>query len=364
MKRIVLIDCIGRGWCANGIPVGHSLKSLNQYSEILSEEYKVSVVASSSIINNINFEQFDEIIPVPFITNHIEGRNKKFNKLKETCNMLWVLCLILYKKFDLIWFYNVNSLLLLLLLFIPKKNQKKVICTVYQLDYTAERWGRLKNRVFIKCKKKLGLIISTVNIKDRTNQMLYIPDYLYKSEYYEKYMSKKENEVVCLGTVSKSKKIEEVYEVFESNGYRLVINGKFNNREQFEKLHSKKSKNIEIENIYLSEKEYFTKLAKAKFAILPYDEKAYFLRTSGVLQECIFVDTVPIAHRDLLNNSGVLGVEIESIEDLRNYSFDKVDVQSIINENRKICNNTYDYNKNKKIILAALKNLYETSNLI
>ncbi len=49
-------------------------------------------------------------------------------------------------------------------------------------------------------------------------------------------------------------------------------------------------------------------LGKAHFVVLPYRPSQYGTQTSGVLQEAVFLDTVPISYAAVLENNEVPGI--------------------------------------------------------
>ena len=112
------------------------------------------------------------------------------------------------------------------------------------------------------------------------------------------------------------KELEKLIDVFNENGIKLEIVGKFLDQQRYLDLQCRAKENIIIENVVLSEDEYYRKLAGAKYSILPYDMKVYAGRTSGVLQETVFVGTIPIAPKRLLEENQVRGIGYEQLDEM------------------------------------------------
>ena len=149
-----------------------------------------------------------------------------------------------------------------------------------------------------------------------------MPDYYYSEEKYAKYLGvKKQHKVVCLGAMNPYKKLEELVEVFNKNGMSMEIKGYFYDEKRYERLTKIKKDNITIENRILNEEEYYSILAEAQYSILPYDMQQYGGRTSGVLQESIFMECIPIAPYQLLKENGSVGIGYGELSDLSEEEF-------------------------------------------
>ena len=102
---------------------------------------------------------------------------------------------------------------------------------------------------------------------------------------------------------------------------------------RYNKLKIKCDGNIIIKNNNLSYIDYLSKIAESKFVILPYKESSYSNRSSGVLLETIFLGSIPIAPKFLLNFNNIKGVDYEKFIsgeiDLNN----QCKLESILNHN-------------------------------
>ena len=102
---------------------------------------------------------------------------------------------------------------------------------------------------------------------------------------------------------------------------KLEIAGRFLDQQRYLDLQHRAKDNVIVENVVLSEDDYYKKLAGAKYSILPYDMKVYEGRTSGVLLESIFVGTIPIAPKRMLEENEVRGIGYDTLQELLESSF-------------------------------------------
>ena len=155
--------------------------------------------------------------------------------------------------------------------------------------------------------------------------------------------------------MSPYKKLEELIEVFEENGIPLEIYGKFFDHKRFENLRRKAGRKIIIENVILPQETYYKKLAEAQYTVLPYDMRQYKGRTSGVLLEALFVQTIAIAPSDLLKENGMPGIGYERLRELSRAEFIEEKGKGI---SEKLAQRLRDYPTKKEIekgILDFLK---------
>lgn len=224
-----------------------------------------------------------------------------------------------HSESDILWFYNVEYYLMLYLI-LHKKSDKKVVCTLFQEGFQNGKFGWMKQKIFHAAQKKMDLIITSGRKFSFPNaKSIYIPDYCYKEENYKPYRIKaeeKKNMAVCLGTMGAGKELDEMVEAFGRIGFPLTVAGRFYDKELLNRLKDKAKDNIVFRDEYLSKEEYFSLLATAKYTVLPYSPEKYGTQTSGVLQEAVFLDTIPISYEAVLEGNEIPGVTFSKWEDL------------------------------------------------
>ena len=177
--------------------------------------------------------------------------------------------------------------------------------------------GKALNLIFKRGLSKFDAVIYTQkNMKIPHPKVFYMPDYYYDAKYEPYRKMPKDDKVVCLGTMNPYKELEKLVDVFNANGMKLEIAGRFLDQQRYLDLQNRAKDNVIVENVVLSEDDYYKKLAGAKYSILPYDMKVYEGRTSGVLLESIFVGTIPIAPKRLLEENEVRGIGYETLDEI------------------------------------------------
>ncbi len=339
-KKLAMVDF----WSvsdANGKPLGHGEKVGNEYYEYIKDQYFITQYVNSSLLPYIQNPNKHALNPsIGYGENKIPKIIKHFKALRAVFHME-----------DNIWFYVPDIYLFIFLLLFNKKN-KKVAVNVYE-EYSTN-W--LKHRIFLKSLSKVDVIFVTNEelLKDIPQGIL-IPDYTYDEKEYTDYVSEeKEERVVCLGTMNEKKKLREAVEAFSINGYPLYIAGQFSDREKYEELISTKTPNVIIEDRYVGADEYYELLGSSKFCLIPYDATFYKNRTSGVIQESLFCDAIPISDKSILSFSHIPGIGYDEIGDLKKMDFYNLSHKCYLNEFVRIKKEKYSREVVKKAIQAAL----------
>ena len=316
MKSILLADYYGT--CdKNGKPIGHSPKVLQEYGDLLEGRYTVGAALSPCLVNAAG-ERFCEVVRLQYdIREH--GHKGLWERIVDKLKLFYnIHQVIQIKNYDVIWFFRTDFFLFFYFFLSFKKSNPKIVALTYQEVFGQGKLGGMLSWLYRKGAAKFdGLIYTQKGMAKFHPNTIYLPDYYYSREKYWKYAQvEKSKKVVCPGTMNPYKKLEEMVEAFNSNGIRLEIKGYFYDKDRFHDLLKLKKENIEIEDIILSEEEYYRMIAEAQYCILPYDMEQYVSRTSGVLQECIFLNTIPIAPVELLRENGIQGIGYENIMDL------------------------------------------------
>lgn len=343
MKKIAMVEYQGR--CdENQKAVGHAPKVLTEYYELIRKEYETEVLAPAVILKDLPETVNASARELPY---HIvmKGKNSFFEKINNKLNMFRnIKQAIRTSDADILWFFNVEYYLMLYFL-LHKKPKQKVVCTLFLDGYHGSVVAKGKQWVFEKAQKKISHIISAGrNFKFANCQFTFIPDYVCKESVYAGYRTpEKKKMVVCLGTMGKGKQLEELITAFGTMEYPLLVAGRFYDKEQPENLRKlaegASNKDIEIRDCYLSNEAYLRILGEAKYVILPYSPSQYKTQTSGVLQEALFLDTIPIAFRDVLEGNGVSGIALDTWEMLSDELL--LEERKDLLENNRICRAVY-----------------------
>lgn len=321
MDKVLLIDYYGT--CnREGELVGHSNKVIKEYGELLKGEFDVGVAVSPCMVAGMKNE-FNEVIQLKYniYTNtaiRLSGKIK--DKIKLYINIYQALKV---GGYDIYWFIRSDFFLFLYLNVLCIIKKRKMIALIYQSEYGGEKLKRIINCIFRLGIHKLdGIIYTQKNLKTLHSKGLYIPDYYYDEKKYEKYKKlKKKDKAVCIGTMNTYKRLEELVDAFNRNGMYLEIIGYFYEKDRVHKLKSIAKENVYIEDAILSDDRYYSLLAESKFSVLPYDMKEYNQRSSGVLLESIFLDTIVVAPQELLRQNNVKGIGYNSITQLEEPEF-------------------------------------------
>lgn len=352
MKKILLVDYQGN--CKkDGEPIGHPLKALQEYIDLLSDSFMLDLAAPMNILKYADLSRINKSIELPF---YFFIDSLKSNKYKKKFSLLInILIVILQRGYDYIWFYNVNDFVFRVIHFLPPKAKRKFICTIYCEDFPTRK--KISN--FSKEKDKIGLVVCSLKTcQYNIERKIYIPDYFYNSNFYSCFrFNQKEEKVICIGTMSFEKKLEELVQVFNQINYPLEICGYFRDRKRADELRKFAKSNIKIEDRYLTTEEYFCKLAEAKYAVLPYDTERYNMRTSGVLQECIFVDTIPITYVSILEQNDTEGIGVAVLSELVNIDLKKINIEGIKNNFRIRRENEFSKEVIRKKLIESINNI-------
>lgn len=317
MKKILLAEQWGS--CdAQGQSIGHTSKVLSEYADMLKDSLEISVMAHPNLLETVDTGCF---CGIKYLTRSICEEEKKnfIIRIKDKIN-LWRNIHQIWKKkgYDVIWFFRGDFFLLLYALFHPKISGTKYYCLLYHNQYGKGIVSKIVDCIYRYGIKHFdGIIYTQEKMQVPHNNTFYMPDYLYCADKYSDFIPKnKMNKVVCVGTMNRDKDLEGLVKAFNENGYSLEIIGRFLERDFFEYLKSIANENIQIQNVILTMDEYNRKLGEARYSIIPYKMSAYSGRTSGVLQESMFLQAIPIAPKQLLEDNNVPGMGYNNLNEL------------------------------------------------
>lgn len=320
-ETIVFIDYCGS--CdGEGKAIGHSPKVLMEYADLLKDHYKLEAILPLCVHESVKEGTFDRITNLPYQIVE-EGNRGLLKRLVDKYKLFRNIGVAnRYSEQKICWYYRTDFFLFLYYFFHRKPKGKTLICLLYQQKFAKGLLGKALNLIFKRGLSKFDAVIYTQkNMKIPHPKVFYMPDYYYDAKYEPYRKMPKDDKVVCLGTMNPYKELEKLVDVFNANGMKLEIAGRFLDQQRYLDLQNRAKDNVIVENVVLSEDDYYKKLAGAKYSILSYDMKVYEGRTSGVLLESIFVGTIPIAPKRLLEENEVRGIGYDTLQELLESSF-------------------------------------------
>lgn len=356
MKKVLMIDYKGNANRA-GVPIGHPIKVINEFSQLLQYHCKVKLLIPENYKDYIKdvpdrdvhwLSKFMNIEGISFFDRIANFFNRVIN-IRESLNC--------FENEEIIWFVNADIVLFVYMFFSPTSfKNKKIWLTLYDAQVSNKR--RLKRFFLKKTLVRFNAIFESTLKADIEGINTYqLPDYIYYPEYYEKYNNaNKIDRVLYVGTISDDKDIEGLVEAFYNSDKQLLIAGKFRDPLKFQYLKDKASENITFKNSYITEEEYYKLIAESKYIILPYKMEGYMNRTSGVLMEAIYLDSIPIAPKYLLEFNNTSGIEYLELRDVNKMidTIRKEELDRIINNNFGI-----KESNNFNLVLKKMKILLE-----
>ncbi len=318
----------------NGRCVGHPVKTTEEYGNILkSFGEDIRLVCSPCIADGIkNISVFSQICKLPYDIS-IEGNGiikRIFDKFKLFRNIS-----VAIKNTGTVFFYQVDFFFFLYLkLFYRRSSDRKIVILIYHQDFTGGKLAGFLKKVYLSALDNVDCVIYTQRDTNVSHdKALWLPDFIYRSNEYDKYgIIPKTDRVVCLGSMSRYKQIEELIAVWHhtSDLPQLIIAGRFDSEDRVNEIKKDLPQNVTLRDEVLSNEEYMSLLSGSKYSILPYDMKQYKARTSGVLLESIYCGVIPIAPSELLEQNKLPGLGYNQMSEISNLLRSNTD--SIINE--------------------------------
>ncbi len=296
-----------------GEAVGHSPKVLEESADLLKNHCKIRVICSDSLKRYIGLE---------YETVQVIGNYHKMNKAFMFFNRWKNLNKIFdsVKDCDMVWFTNVDWVLFFYLAF--KKNIKiPIVVTLYRdivSDMKNYRSGirRIFGKICLSSMRRIMLyVVTNPSLKLFDNQIM-LPDFYY-SKKYDKYSdTKKKEQIVCLGAMRGTKDLIGVVKHFSGTDIKVIIAGDFMYKDEYQQLLEIADENISIEDKVLPFDQYYRMIAESKYTLLPYKIERYENATSGILLESLFLKSIPIAPKWLLENNNIMGIGYDTLNSL------------------------------------------------
>lgn len=332
---IIVSDYIGHS-DENGEPMGHPIKVVNETVELLKDVTSVGIAVPEHHIVKVGPCSGDRIgLPnyiCAFSNDKIGNLKKKWSNLKTLFGSTQGTPL----------FINVDfSLFLYLDLFARRRKYWIMLC--YNPLRGVSGW---RHKIIESVLKRANAVIVTNKhfLDIIPGKTIFIPDYYYIPELYKKHENEKKCTVmVCLGTMGATKKLEELVQAMNGSTIRLKIIGNFKSDPvRFQKLKEMAGDNVSLENKYVANNEYYDLIGCSEYVVLPYDMDLYNERTSGILIESVFLDSIPVAPRRLLEYNGIDGIGYENISDLPILLGQESRLAEIRKYNRKLVTTLFD----------------------
>lgn len=327
-----------------GEAIGHGKKVLSEAVELLKDDFDVHCIASEAYR------------PEGFALDKALPRlNQSAGEVTNGAILNQIKAVFAAVRTDVVWFTNVDWVLLAYLAFF-KPRAVKVMATLYR-DYATDisQGGSKVRRVKVAAVRRgirnVDILVVTNKVLQLSDSQIFMPDYIYTKKYdvYRVADSEKLNQVVCVGSMRPSKDLRGVVRAFATTDMPVKIIGNFCDKNEFMWLRAHATDNFTIEDRRLDDDEYYSLIGSSRYVMLPYRLVDYRSATSGILQECLFLGTTPIAPKALLDANGVSGIGYENIDDL-------ADVATWASVNVPNSDDLTDYMEEsiKKTILTAL----------
>lgn len=288
------------------VPVGHELKMLRDYQYIFKNN--IELLAEKKYIEKLGVR--GTLLPYAVCSG-----KQSYTNLKVLCN--YFISLVLAKGDVLLFIDTPEPLLWGVALF---KGKRKIISITYlQWDKYISKY--ISNNYIRRFLVKRGLsrldgCIVTNPLYIPEVPFVKVPDYYITDEIIKYQNNKKRRGCVCLGEIRPEKDVVGLVRVIRKTSLFLLIAGSFQDQNIYRKVNRMRTENIKIENRNLSYDTYMKYLSEYKYIILPYDPIYYNMKTSGVLLEAIFLGTVPIAPKNILEHNQIQGLGYRAISEI------------------------------------------------
>ncbi|MCQ2520832.1 MAG: hypothetical protein MJ105_00500 [Lachnospiraceae bacterium] len=354
--KISMIEYQGRV-DEEGQAVGHAPKVLGDYKALLEKELDIEVFAPKAVLKAAGkkFQGQAKILPRQIV---MKGGKSVFLRIREKLGMFKnIRSALKHADGDVLWFFNVEFYLMLYL-WLHKKPKKPVVCTLFLDGYHGGTAAKIKQKIFEKAQKKMAYIIATgPQLTFKNVPFQFLPDYGCEEKKYAPYRKTEKNgQTVVLGTMGKEKELEQAVEVFTKLGLPLTLAGRFHDKERLGRLQEMAGENITFRDAYLTEEEYLTLLGESAFVLLPYAPKKYATQTSGVLQEAVFVGTIPVGYETVLRENGVEGITFKDFSNLTKEDF-VGDTEKYYEGLRRLRETVYSQNGLQENLIKIFKNI-------
>lgn len=350
LKNISVVDYIGN--CdAEGKATGHVLKTLTEAVQILEDNFDVKLILTN------DYTKYFQKMRIKYtlgLSSKISFKKGKIYKLVFQLQKIFYTSRVL-KKEQKIWFLNTDFWLFVSLMMYRKKKNQQIYVTNY-IDYYSNSGlkGKFRSLVYRTALKRVDYIFTTNSNLD-LNKHVYVPDYAFDSEAYNKYTSEqRKKHIYMCGSINEAKDVEGLIHAFNQNNEPLTIRGNFMSKELYSNLKAEAESNISIYDQRLDDDDYYKNIAHSQFVVLPYKKENYSNRSSGVILEAIFLGAIVIAPNFLLKHLRIAGIGYDDIRELEGFHISSITQETLnsINELNQSLLEKYDLKTIKKRYLT------------
>jgi len=343
---ITIADFIGNV-DQSGKPVGHPVKVVSEMAGLLSGEAEVSVAAPEAHLGEIRKQGSWPSVPLPHCVN-VFSHARLRNLLGKWRNLR----MVFRKSGDVLWFAHVDFSLFLYLFLFGCRGRRVWLTLCYNPLRNAGGW---RHHVVERVLKRVDKVIATNRnfLNLLPGNTVFVPDYYCREAFYGEFLcDHKRREMVSLGTTGETKQLEALVEVMNGCDVPLTIAGSFaQSPERCARLKAMAKPHIQIVDGYIGNNEYYTRLAGARYVVLPYDMKLYEQRTSGILLESVFLESIPVVPRALLEFNGIDGIGYDRLEEIPALLGDTAREAEILENNRRLKNTLFSETEIRRKLL-------------
>ena len=354
MDSITIVDYIGN--CDdNGVPTGHVVKTINEAVEMLRDNFEVNLAIASNYRKYVPTNL--SIYPLSYDARP-STQDSIFKKLSILRKRITAIRKIIAQN-NKIWFLNTDFWLYVAIVSCKIRTNQEIYITNYLDFYNKGSFGKdLKNTIYRRACKKVKCVFTTdpsIVLKNH----IFIPDYWYDRSKYELYKAEvKVKAVYICGGINPGKDIEGTINAFNRNNQQLVVCGNFSSDEILQQSRRTANDNIKISHGRMTDEEYYRNLGRYEYVLLPYKKENYENRSSGVILEALFLGAIVIAPNFLLNHLGIAGIGYDLIDELDSLDLNRVNASLLqeIKENNQRILDEYSYEKIRAKYLDAFQN--------
>ncbi len=307
-------------------PVGHELKCLQDLCKLL--KGKVEILAGQRYMHALKIS--GKMLPYSAHSGVKEKRDLLI--LKN-----YIVSLIKAEGDILVYITVPEALLWWIALY---RGKRKIVLLTYN-DWSVYQQNILKHQKIRQWLINRGLRRSAgciVTNKNYTPRMPYvrIPDYYINDDIEIYQRTEKKRGCICLGEMRYGKDIAGLARCLIGTDIPLKIVGVFSDKNMYDRTMQYSKDNVQVINKNLPYAEYLKELSLHQYFVLPYDLRTYTGKTSGVLQEGIFVGSIPIAPCSILRQNGIQGLGYHDMREIpsliQKYEQGKIQVNNCLME--------------------------------